>query len=148
MADCYPHVVMIDDDEDDQYIYGKNFRERDPQLIFSGFTSGKDIFLHYNQRNDFDRKIPSIILLDLNIPKDDGIDILLNLKQHPLLKDVPVLVLTTSSSPLDIQDCYELGVHSYFVKPMTLQETKDLIATIYDYWFNQNIISRLSVGAH
>lgn len=143
MADWCPHIVMIDDDEDDQYIYRKNFESCNENLIFNGFTSGAQVFEHYSKGKG---KVPTFILLDLNIPKDDGIDILMSLKQHPVLKMVPVLVLTTSSSPLDIQDCYELGVHSYFVKPMTLQETKDLIAAIYEYWFNQNFIPRLNIG--
>jgi len=146
MGDGLPHVVMIDDDEDDQYFFREHFKQRDDRLVFKGFTSGDAFFDFFSQQELNDKQLPSLILLDLNIPKDDGIDILMRLKKHSQLKLIPVLVLTTSSSPLDIEDCYELGVHSYFVKPMSLQSTKELIAAIYSYWFNQNFVSRLKTG--
>jgi len=148
MANGLPHVVMIDDDEDDQYFFREHFKQRDENLIFKAFSSGEAFFRFYSSESlTYEKeRLPSLILLDLNIPKDDGIEILMRLKQDPKLKIIPVLVLTTSSSPLDIEDCYDLGVHSYFVKPMSLQSTKELVVAIYEYWFNQNFISRLKTG--
>ncbi|EAT11678.1 response regulator [Bermanella marisrubri] len=146
MANRFPHIVMIDDDEDDQYFFREHFKSCDDHLCFEGFIGGEAFFDFFDNQELEEDQLPNLILLDLNIPKDDGIDILMRLKNNATLKLIPVLVLTTSSSPLDIEDCYNLGVHSYFVKPMSLQETKELVSVIYEYWFNQNIISRLKTG--
>lgn len=78
---------------------------------------------------------PSIILLDLNLPGTDGRDVIREIKQNNLLKTIPIVVLTTSSSPSDIETCYYYGANSYLVKPMGFNRLKGVIAIFYQYWF-------------
>ncbi len=77
---------------------------------------------------------PSIILLDLNLPGTDGRDVIREIKQNNLLKTIPIVVLTTSSSPRDIETCYYYGANSYLVKPMGFNRLKETIAIFYKYW--------------
>ena len=78
---------------------------------------------------------PGIILLDLNLPGTDGREVLAELKSHPDLKRIPVIVMTTSSDPRDIQACYDAGANSYVVKPVSLEGLMKAIQQLTDYWF-------------
>ena len=78
---------------------------------------------------------PGIILLDLNLPGTDGRDVLAAIKQDAELKHIPVIVLTTSSDPRDIEACYKAGANSYVQKPVGLDSFMDAIQRLHDYWF-------------
>ena len=78
---------------------------------------------------------PALILLDLNLPGTDGREVLDSLKQDTKLKSIPVIVLTTSSNPKDIESCYYHGVSGYLVKPMNTNKLSQLVNTFLQYWF-------------
>lgn len=81
---------------------------------------------------------PNLILLDLKMPKVDGIEVLRQLKQDDRTKRIPIVVLTSSNEDPDIKTCYELGVNSYIVKPV---EFEDFISSVIDlgmYWLLMN----------
>jgi CheY-like chemotaxis protein len=82
------------------------------------------------------KELPAIIILDLNLPKMNGIDFLRIVKKDERLKRIPVIVLTTSTSPKDKTDCFNLQVAGYFVKPVDCFE---LIASIINYWKNSEL---------
>jgi CheY-like chemotaxis protein len=81
------------------------------------------------------RPNPDLVILDLNLPGTDGREVLTTIKHTKNLKTIPVAILTTSSNPKDIADCYESGVNTYIVKPMNILELTDSVRTIVDYWF-------------
>lgn len=78
---------------------------------------------------------PSLILLDLNLPATDGREVLNAIKQNNQLKSIPVVIFTTSSSPKDIETCYEKGVNSYIIKPIDVVKLKQTIQVMINYWF-------------
>ena len=78
---------------------------------------------------------PSIIMLDLNLPGTDGYEVLSEIKQDADLKTIPVIVLTTSTDPRDIEGCYQAGANSYIQKPVNLQGFIDAIERLKNYWF-------------
>jgi CheY-like chemotaxis protein len=78
---------------------------------------------------------PSTILLDLNLPGTDGREVLEIVKGNQELKDIPIIVFTTSSNPKDIDICYQKGVNSYIIKPIDVKKLKSSIQTIIDFWF-------------
>jgi CheY-like chemotaxis protein len=80
-------------------------------------------------------KQPDLILLDLNLPGTDGREVLVVIKQHQTLRAIPVVVLSTSLNPKDIEACYRSGANSYMLKPMNFNQLKDLIRATLDYWF-------------
>jgi CheY-like chemotaxis protein len=77
---------------------------------------------------------PALVVLDLNLPGTDGRDILRQIKQDAALKEIPIVVFTTSSNPKDMQDCYGLGVSRYIVKPIDYEQLKRDIQSLIDYW--------------
>jgi CheY-like chemotaxis protein len=84
---------------------------------------------------------PAVILLDLKLPKVDGLEVLRQLKQHPTLRVIPVVVLTTSDEGADVQAAYHLGVNSYIVKPVEFEKFMDVSEKIDLYW---TVVNRLS----
>jgi CheY-like chemotaxis protein len=82
---------------------------------------------------------PSVILLDLNLPGIDGRDVLERLKQDGSLKEIPIVVFTTSSSPKDVEFCYQKGANGYLVKPMNADELQRTVQAFVDYWLEVNI---------
>lgn len=82
---------------------------------------------------------PSVILLDLNLPGIDGRDVLERLKQDGSLKEIPIVVFTTSSSPKDVEFCYQKGANGYLVKPMDVEELQKTVQAFVDYWLEVNI---------
>ena len=83
-----------------------------------------------------DSTVPSLILLDLNLPKKNGHEVLEEIKKDTNLKNIPVVMLTTSSSESDINKSYSLGVNSYIIKPIDFDRFMEIIETIAKYWLN------------
>jgi two-component system response regulator len=77
---------------------------------------------------------PKVILLDLKLPKIDGIEVLRRIKEDPRTKTVPVVVLTSSNDDNDLRECYALGVNSYIVKPVDFQQFSEAIRIVGLYW--------------
>lgn len=80
------------------------------------------------------RPWPSIILLDLNLPGEDGRSLLARLKRHEQLCRIPVVVLTTSSNSMDVDYCYTNGAAGYIVKPVDLTKFRDALEKLTGYW--------------
>lgn len=78
---------------------------------------------------------PSLVLLDLNLPGTDGREVLQHVKSNPSLSAIPVVILTTSSNPKDLEFCYANGANSYLLKPMSLKKFQRSIQILIDYWF-------------
>ncbi len=88
------------------------------------------------------RPRPGIILLDLNLPGIDGRVVLKELKSNPRVKDIPIIVLTTSDDNKDIASCYELGANTYMQKPVKLEAFFQSIQKLKEYWFEIAILPR------
>jgi CheY-like chemotaxis protein len=86
--------------------------------------------------------LPICILLDLRMPKMNGLEVLRRLKSHPRFSTIPVVILTTSSEDSDIEEAYNLGCNSYIVKPVDFDKFVDVAAKIELYWCALNMPSR------
>jgi len=83
---------------------------------------------------------PDLILLDLNLPKKNGLEVLEEIKHDPDLCRIPVIMLTTSSSERDIAACYDRGVNCYVVKPLDLDDFTRLVQAINGFWFEVAVL--------
>jgi CheY-like chemotaxis protein len=83
---------------------------------------------------------PDLIVLDLNLPGTDGREVLATIKQSKALKQIPVVVFSTSSNPKDIEACYQSGANSYLLKPMNINELKESVKMMLDYWFKATVL--------
>lgn len=78
--------------------------------------------------------IPHVILLDLNLPKKSGTDVLTVLKNHDKLKSIPVVILTSSDSEVDVTKCYNLHANSYITKPVDFDDYSEVIQSLQKFW--------------
>jgi len=83
---------------------------------------------------------PQLILMDINLPKVNGLEILRQIKQSPKLQIIPVVMLTTSNNRTDLEKCYEYHANSYIIKPLDFEEFNQKIRFIEHYWTNVNEI--------
>jgi CheY-like chemotaxis protein len=99
---------------------------------------GEDLMDYLRSRGkyaDGAKPRPSLILLDLNMPRKDGREALKEIKDSPDLRRIPVVVLTTSKAEEDILGTYDFGVNSFIVKPVTFKAMVDVVKAISEYWF-------------
>lgn len=126
------NVLVIDDDEDDQYLIRQAF-ENDSKAFNLQFASDGTDVLENIEAPTF---LPDLVLLDLNMPVINGFEVLRHFRDSPNYKHVPVVVLTTSSYPSDIERAYQLGANSYVIKPDSHEKLVLLAERIRQYWFN------------
>lgn len=93
-------------------------------------------------RWDKGEPLPNIILMDLKLPKINGLEVLRRFKQQPKLKLVPIVVLTSSSQDKDISTAYEYGANSYIVKPVDFDKFVSVAAEIEIYWLGTTVLPR------
>ena len=88
-----------------------------------------------------DKALPDLIVLDLNMPKVNGIEFLKILKNNSKLQYIPIIVMSTSNYHNDIRRCYEIGASGYMIKPLRYEEYKEKITALINYWTNNELIS-------
>lgn len=131
-------ILMADDDPDDCQLTKEAFEESRIVNDLRFVPDGVEL-LDYLQRrgkyaNPEDSPRPGLILLDLNMPKKDGREALREIKSDPALKNIRVVVLTTSIAGEDISSSYNLTAASYITKPVTFEGLVDVIKTLGKYW--------------
>jgi CheY-like chemotaxis protein len=132
-------ILMADDDEDDILLTQKALQKGKLLNPLYSVQDGEellDYLLHRGNYSDPEKAPrPGIILLDLNMPKKDGREALREIKMHEKLRDIPIVVFTTSKAEEDIYRTYVLGVSSFITKPVTFEALIDVMQTLGKYWF-------------
>lgn len=132
-------ILIVEDSPEDYEATLRAFKR--PNLINPLYhcVDGLEALDFLQHKNAYQDKAkyprPHVILLDLNLPKMDGREVLRRIKEDPELKSIPVIVMTTSNDDLDIQKCYDIGANSYIHKPVDLQKFIEAIQKMVDYWF-------------
>ena len=129
-------ILLADDDEDDrlntQHAFDKNHLA--DQLRFA--VDGEDLMNYLRRRGPYQNAPrPGLILLDLNMPRKDGREALKEIKADPELKNIPVVVLSTSGEEEDILRTYNLGANSFIRKPVEFEALVSIVGMIGRYWF-------------
>ncbi len=124
-------IMIADDDPDDCKLIKDAMRESllSNELIF--VKDGEELMRSLIESD----VLPGLILLDLNMPKKDGREALAEIKSNPRLKQIPVVVLTTSKAEEDIYRSYNLGVNSFISKPVSFSSLVDVMRGLGRYWF-------------
>ena len=118
-------ILYVDDDSDDCYFLGLSLSEAGTKADLICAGNGEEAIKYLNSVVSAD--LPSLIILDLNMPKLDGRQTLNYIKQQPHLAKIPVVILSTSENKTDKEACALLGATSYFKKPYHFEEYKDII---------------------
>lgn len=131
-------ILIADDNPDDRKLIQNAFEKVRSVPVLHLFEDGEELLDYLYCRGNYTQPAaapwPSLILVDLNMPKKGGREILLEIKAHPELRRVPVVVLTTSKAKKDILHAYNLGVSSYIIKPVKFEALVDIVATLAKYW--------------
>jgi len=132
-------ILMADDDEDDCMLAREALAESRLVNELHIVQDGEELMDYLYHRGQYIDKSnsprPGLILLDLNMPKKDGREALREIKTDPDLKQIPVIVLTTSRAEEDIYRTYDLGANSFIIKPVTFASLVEVMRTIGKYWF-------------
>lgn len=132
-------ILMADDDEDDRMLAKEALEECRLANDLHFVEDGEELmhFLYHRHRYT-DLTIsprPGLILLDLNMPRKDGREVLKEIKSDPDLRTIPIVVLTTSKAEEDIYRTYDLGASSYISKPVTFEGLVEVMKALGKYWF-------------
>ena len=132
-------ILMADDDADDRRLTQEALEEGRLINEVQFVNDGVELLDYLRKEGKFAPPAvvhrPGLILLDLNMPRKDGRTVLKEIKNDPALRQIPVVVLTTSKADEDIYRSYDLGVNSYIVKPVTFEALVDILQTLENYWF-------------
>ena len=128
------HILLVEDNEGDIVLAREALKEARIKNRITVITDGEKA-LEYLFCNDNNRK-PDLILLDMNLPKVNGLEVLAKIKADEALKIIPVVMLTTSTSEQDVLDAYRNYVNCYINKPIDLEEFIVVIKNIESFWLN------------
>ncbi len=132
-------ILLAEDDDDDYMLTCQALRAARLANDVYRANDGEELLDYLRHRGRFvqpeQSPAPSLILLDLNMPRKDGREALREIKADPQLRHFPVVVLTTSRSEEDIVRSYQFGVNSFITKPVTFQGLVDAIEVLGQYWF-------------
>jgi CheY-like chemotaxis protein len=132
-------ILIAEDDADDRYLLQTAFSEIGYPEKIDFVENGIEVFTYldtnYTHNSSDEKALPGFILLDLNMPKKDGREVLKELKQHPVFKKIPVIVFTTTKNEIEIKRCYELGANSYVIKPISFDALLKVVENIRSFWF-------------
>jgi CheY-like chemotaxis protein len=132
-------ILMADDDPDDCALAKDALMASHLTNELRFVRDGEELMDYLHGRNAFaasgSAPRPGVILLDLNMPKKDGREALKEIKSDPLLRQIPVVILTTSKAEEDILRSYDLGANSFITKPVTFEGLVDVMRQLGRYWF-------------
>lgn len=134
-----PTILMADDDADDRMMMKEALEENNFSHSLEFVVDGEELLDYLHKRGKFvGEKVirPSLIILDLNMPKVDGREALSHIKSNMSLKRIPVIILTTSRAEEDIIRTYDLGVNSFICKPVHYSDLIQVAREIGNYWFS------------
>lgn len=135
-------MLLVEDDPNDILLIQRAFAKACLVNPLKVVRDGEQAVAYLSGTGDFsDRSrypLPSLILLDLKLPRKSGLEVLEWLRQQPVLKQTPVIVLTSSKESSDVSRAYDLGANSYLVKPVGFEGLLELVKSIGMYWMILN----------
>ena len=138
LSDAKPiEILLVEDSPSDTALTKEALEAGKIVNNLNCVIDGVEAMEYLKQQGKFAKaKRPDLIMLDLNLPRKDGRDVLKELKNDPLLKIIPVIVLTTSRADKDILRSYELNANCYITKPVDFQHFIDVVKTIEQFWLS------------
>jgi len=128
-------ILLVEDDEGDVLLTEEAFKSCRLPPHFSTVQDGDEAMAFLRREGRFsDAPRPALILLDLNLPRKDGRELLAELKRTPPFQAIPVIVLTTSDSAQDILKAYELHANAYLTKPLNLDRFMEVAQRVEEFW--------------
>ncbi len=132
-----PHILQVEDSQADALMTREALQDSDMSCRISIVEDGVEALEFLNQRGKYkSSEPPDLILLDLNMPRKNGRELLAELKAHPKFRSIPVIVLTTSRAVEDIASAYDLHANCYIIKPVDFLSYSETIRAIQAFWLS------------
>lgn len=130
-------ILLIEDNEGDILLTTEALEECKVPNELRILRDGNEALLFLmSQSKQNTSDLPDLILLDINLPKKNGHEVLQSVKNHPDLKHIPIIILTTSSSEIDILKAYQEHANCYIVKPLEVDDFIEITSKIEEFWLN------------
>ena len=129
------NILLVEDNEGDILLTTEAFEDSKIVNKLTAIRDGKEAINFFEAITNKD-DMPNLVLLDINLPKVSGHEVLLYIKNSEKFKSIPVIMLTTSSSEKDILQCYKNHVNCYITKPIDVSDFMQAITKIEDFWIN------------
>lgn len=130
-------ILLIEDDQIEVMKFNRAVAKLEVAHKIQNAEDG-EVALRLLEERD---RLPNLILLDLNMPKINGVEFLSILKNDEILKYIPVVVLSTSSNKRDLLECYKLGIAGYVLKPLKYEEYVEKIKKVLSYWSINSLVN-------
>jgi CheY-like chemotaxis protein len=130
-------VLLVEDNPDDEQLATRALRRYDPNLTLEVARDGQEALNRLLESSE-DARLPDLVLLDLKLPKVDGIEVLERVRKADRTALLPIVVLTSSDERRDVLACYQRGVNSYVRKPVEYDEYIRGIGEVAAYWLSRN----------
>lgn len=132
-----PRILLVEDNPGDIRLTQEALKESNMDIHLDVVSDGEQALDFLMKRGKYTEAVrPHIILLDLNLPKKNGIEILKEVKVHESLKKIPIIVLTTSDADHDISKAYSLNANCYILKTVDFDDFAKVIRLVETFWFN------------
>jgi CheY-like chemotaxis protein len=129
-------ILVIDDEPNDVDLMKRSFINSKIVNNITVARDGEEAMQALRQEGIYIKsKRPDLVILDLNMPKKNGHQVLIEIRQDPELKDIPVVIMTTSGANEDISDSYKEGANCYIQKPLDIDKFKEIVKNIENFWF-------------
>lgn len=130
-------ILLVEDNDGDVFLTKKAFEKARIANEIHVAPDGEVAMDMLRQENGYeDMQCPDLVLLDINMPKKDGKEVLAEMKEDEALRRIPVVVLTSSEAEKDIVSSYDLQASSYIVKPVSAANFHKIVSAIEDFWFS------------
>ena len=132
-------ILIADDDADDRMFLEQAMRQNGYSQGIQFVNDGEELMDYLYRKGEFNSQNapwPSMLILDLNMPRKNGFQALLEIKENPKLRRLPVIVMTTSSAEEDVLKTYNLGVNSFVTKPFNYNRLVEIVGTLKAYWMD------------
>jgi CheY-like chemotaxis protein len=129
-------VLMVEDDPDDVFLTEEALRTSQLRMNLHVVNDGVQAMQYLRREDQYAQSPrPNLVLLDLNLPRMDGREVLAEIKEDPAFTEIPVVVLTTSKAEQDISASYRQHANCYISKPVDMEQFRSVVASIENFWF-------------
>lgn len=136
-------ILLVEDNDGDIFLTKKAFEKAKIMNHIYVAKDGEIAMEMLRREGEYaDIAVPDIVLMDINLPKKDGMQVLKEMKNDDALKTIPVVILTSSKAEQDVVATYQLHASSYIVKPISLEKFHEVVAAIENFWFSVVVLPK------
>jgi len=135
-------ILHVEDDPNDVLLVARAFRKAETGAQLQVVNDGDQAVEYLSGANSFAQRdkypLPALVLLDLKLPRKSGVEVLQWIRAQPMLKRIPVVMLTASRQTVDVNRAYDSGANAYLVKPVNFDALVEMLRTLDSFWIRSN----------